>query len=45
MNVGTTGRFVVSKKELPLMFGDFVSKVPTDADMPMFDYGSVVHSI
>lgn len=45
INVGTTGRFVVSKKELPLMLGDFVSKVPTDADMPKFNYDSVVHSI
>ena len=45
MNVGTTGRFVVSKKELPAMLGNFVSKVPTDADMPAYNYSGTVHSI
>lgn len=43
MHSGTTGRFVVSKKELPLMLVDFVKKVPTDEDMPEFDYS--VHMI
>lgn len=43
MHSGTTGRFVVSKKELPLMLVDFVKKVPTDDDMPEFDYS--VHMI
>ena len=43
MHSGTTGRFVVSKKELPLMLVDFVKKVPTDEDMTEFDYS--VHMI
>lgn len=43
MHSGTTGRFVVSKKELPLMLVDFVKKVPTDEDIPEFDYS--VHMI
>ena len=43
MHSGTTGRFVVSKKDLPLMLVDFVKKVPTDEDMPEFDYS--VHMI
>ncbi len=38
MHSGTTGRFVVSKKELPLKLVDFVKKVPTDEDIPEFDY-------
>lgn len=46
MHSGATGMFIVKKDELPLKLGEFVRKVPTDEDIPPFDFSNaVVHTL